>query len=165
MVRLYLWCVSFSPQQVNPPPPPLPSTVYADGSICLDILQQKWSPTYNIVGILTSIQSLLDEPNPNSPANAVAAKLFCENKREYERRVRECVEESWNDVSDDDDDEDEEDEEGQGPSGAAGGDDAMDSTGAGAAAAGDESKTEGSATGSLAAGGASEDAVMTEARA
>ena len=96
--------------------------MYADGSICLDILSQKWSPTYNIAGILTSIQSLLDEPNPNSPANAVAAKLFCENKRDYERRVRECVEESWNGVSDDEDgdadgdedgDEDEDGEDGQ----------------------------------------------------
>lgn len=88
-----------------------PTIVYADGSICLDILQQKWSPTYNVVGILTSIQSLLNDPNPNSPANAVAAKMFCENKREYERRVRECVEESWNDVSDDDEDDDEEEDD------------------------------------------------------
>lgn len=92
--------------------PPLPQ-VYADGSICLDILQHKWSPTFNIVGILTSIQSLLDEPNPNSPANAIAAKLFCENKREYERRVRECVEESWKELSDDDDDDEDDNNEGE----------------------------------------------------
>ena len=43
--------------------------VYADGGICLDILQNRWSPTYDVSAILTSIQSLLDEPNPNSPAN------------------------------------------------------------------------------------------------
>jgi ubiquitin-conjugating enzyme E2 A len=72
--------------------------VYADGSICLDILQGKWSPTYNVSGILTSIQSLLDEPNAASPANALAARLFCEDKREYTRKVAECVEESWDDV-------------------------------------------------------------------
>ena len=30
--------------------------VYADGSICLDILQNKWSPTYDVSAILTSIQ-------------------------------------------------------------------------------------------------------------
>lgn len=30
--------------------------VYADGSICLDILQNQWSPIYDIAAILTSIQ-------------------------------------------------------------------------------------------------------------
>lgn len=49
--------------------------VYADGSICLDILQNRWSPTYDVSSILTSIQSLLDEPNPNSPANSQVAQL------------------------------------------------------------------------------------------
>ena len=33
--------------------------IYADGSICLDILQNQWSPIYDISAILTSIQSLL----------------------------------------------------------------------------------------------------------
>ncbi|VDP92495.1 unnamed protein product [Echinostoma caproni] len=69
--------------------------VYADGSICLDILQNMWSSSYNIGAILTSLQSLLGDPNPNSPANASAAELFEEDKREYERRVREIVEQSW----------------------------------------------------------------------
>lgn len=82
--------------------------VYADGSICLDILQVKivlgplnefvhhfqnqWSPTYDVAAILTSIQSLLDEPNPNSPANSLAAQLYQENRREYEKRVQAIVE-------------------------------------------------------------------------
>uniref|UniRef100_A0AAQ4QNZ2 UBC core domain-containing protein n=1 Tax=Gasterosteus aculeatus aculeatus TaxID=481459 RepID=A0AAQ4QNZ2_GASAC len=72
-------------------------TVYADGSICLDILQNRWSPTYDVSSILTSIQSLLDEPNPNSPANSQAAQLYQENKREYEKRVSAIVEQSWRD--------------------------------------------------------------------
>ncbi len=70
-------------------------SVYADGSICLDILQNKWSPIYDVSAILTSIQSLLGDPNPNSPANAEAARLFVENKREYCDRVSQCVEKSW----------------------------------------------------------------------
>ncbi|CAK9137096.1 unnamed protein product [Ilex paraguariensis] len=69
--------------------------VYADGSICLDILQNQWSPIYDVAAILTSIQSLLCDPNPNSPANSEAARMFSENKREYNRRVREIVEQSW----------------------------------------------------------------------
>lgn len=69
--------------------------MYADGSICLDILQNRWSPTYDVSAILTSIQSLLDEPNPNSPANSLAAQLYQENRREYEKRVAAIVEQSW----------------------------------------------------------------------
>ena len=42
-------------------------------------------------------QSLLDEPNPNSPANSQAAQLYQENKREYEKRVSAIVEQSWRD--------------------------------------------------------------------
>ena len=49
--------------------------VYANGELCLDILQNRWSPTYDVAAILTSIQSLLHDPNPNSPANAD----FCSN--------------------------------------------------------------------------------------
>lgn len=69
--------------------------VYPDGSICLDILQNNWSPIYDVAAILTSIQSLLCDPNPNSPANMEAARLFQENKEEYYRRVQDIVEKSW----------------------------------------------------------------------
>jgi ubiquitin-conjugating enzyme E2 A len=69
--------------------------VYVDGQICLDILSSQWSPVYSVSSILTSIQSLLADPNPNSPANSEAAKLFQTNKVVYEQRVRQCVEQSW----------------------------------------------------------------------
>ena len=69
--------------------------VYANGELCLDILQNRWSPTYDVAAILTSIQSLLHDPNPNSPANAEAAQLYRENMKEYVRRVRATVEDSW----------------------------------------------------------------------
>lgn len=69
--------------------------VYNDGTICLDILQNQWSPIYDVQAILTSIQSLLCDPNPNSPANSEAARIYNENTREYNRRVREVVEDSW----------------------------------------------------------------------
>ena len=44
--------------------------IYNNGQICLDILQNQWSPIYDICAILTSIQSLLCDPNPASPANS-----------------------------------------------------------------------------------------------
>ncbi|KAL7716632.1 Ubiquitin-conjugating enzyme family protein [Entamoeba marina] len=76
--------------------------VYANGSICLDILSSQWSPTYDVTAILSSIQLLLNEPNPNSPANGEAAELFVKNKREYNRRVQEIVEESLKQIEDED---------------------------------------------------------------
>ena len=69
--------------------------VYSDGRICLDILNNQWSSLFDVHAVLESIQSLLDDPNPNSPANAEAARLFIENKKEYKRRVLESVENSW----------------------------------------------------------------------
>ena len=67
---------------------------YVDGRICIDILNNQWSPIYDVKAILISIQSLLTDPNPNSPANAEAAKLFNNNREEYYARVKECVEKS-----------------------------------------------------------------------
>ena len=69
--------------------------IYADGGICLDILQKAWSPIYDVAAVLTSVQSLLSDPNPDSPANAEAARLYGEDRREYNRRVKEVVERSW----------------------------------------------------------------------
>ena len=40
-------------------------------------------------------QSLLCDPNPKSPANSEAARLYEDNIEEYNRRVREVVEASW----------------------------------------------------------------------
>ena len=56
------------------------------------------------------MQSLLHDPNPNSPANSEAASLYRENRREYDKKVRVVVEESLSD-DEDEDDEEEEDEE------------------------------------------------------
>eukprot|EP00762_Andalucia_godoyi_P003556 ANDGO_04300.mRNA.1 Ubiquitin-conjugating enzyme E2 2 len=69
--------------------------IYNDGRICLDILQNMWSPIYDVSAILTSIRSLLADPNPASPANSEAAQLYSSNKDEYERRVKEIVEATW----------------------------------------------------------------------
>lgn len=35
----------------------------SQGSLCLDILQDKWKPIYTVATILTSVQSLLTDPN------------------------------------------------------------------------------------------------------
>lgn len=69
--------------------------IYADGNLCLDILKNRWNPTYDIGVVLLCVQSLLNDPNNTSPANSEAAELFIGNYLEYRRRVRETVEWSW----------------------------------------------------------------------
>ncbi|CRK25331.1 hypothetical protein BN1723_003239 [Verticillium longisporum] len=61
--------------------------VYATGELCLDILQNRWSPTYDVAAVLTSIQSLLNDPNTGSPANVEASNLYKDNRKEYTKRV------------------------------------------------------------------------------
>ncbi|KAI8539822.1 hypothetical protein RHMOL_Rhmol09G0212900 [Rhododendron molle] len=56
------------------------------GNICLDILQDKWSSAYDCRTILLSIQSLLGEPNTESPLNSYAAALW-KNKEDYKKMV------------------------------------------------------------------------------
>ena len=75
--------------------------IYNDGSICLDILQHMWSPVYDVSSILTSIQSLLCDPNVNSPANNEAAQMYSNNYQEYVSRVSQVVERSQLDADGD----------------------------------------------------------------
>lgn len=48
------------------------------GNICLDILKDKWSALYDVRTILLSIQSLLGDPNNDSPLNGQAATLWAD---------------------------------------------------------------------------------------
>lgn len=69
--------------------------IYANGELCLDILKNKWNPTYGIGLVLLCIQSLLNDPNTQSPANAKAAEIYLSNRAEYNKKVQETVEKSW----------------------------------------------------------------------
>jgi ubiquitin-conjugating enzyme E2 A len=53
------------------------------------------NPFFRRVELTSSIQSLLNDPNSASPANVEAAGLYRESVKEYVKRVRETVEESW----------------------------------------------------------------------
>ncbi|KYM78158.1 Ubiquitin-conjugating enzyme E2 C [Atta colombica] len=58
------------------------------GNICLDILKDKWSALYDVRTILLSIQSLLGEPNNESPLNLEAAELW-NNQTKYKKYLME----------------------------------------------------------------------------
>lgn len=70
--------------------------VYQNGDICLNIFDSAgWLPSFDVESILISIQQLLNDPNPDSPANKTASETYANNKAEYEKNVRECVKNSW----------------------------------------------------------------------
>ncbi|ORX53961.1 SUMO-conjugating enzyme ubc9 [Hesseltinella vesiculosa] len=72
-------------------PPLFHPNVYPSGTVCLSILNEDegWKPAITVKQILTGIQDLLNDPNPESPAQSDAYMLFKKNKKEYERRILE----------------------------------------------------------------------------
>ncbi|EDW30082.1 GL22516 [Drosophila persimilis] len=61
----------------------------ANGKICVDILSSAWSPSLTVEKVLLSIQSLLSDPNSDSPMNSAAAAMFKKDREEYDRLARE----------------------------------------------------------------------------
>ena len=57
------------------------------------------------------MQSLLHDPNVNSPANNEAARLYREHRREYDKKVAAVVQESWMEDEDEEADENVKDDE------------------------------------------------------
>ena len=60
----------------------------AGGYVCLDILREQWSAVLSLSTVLVSLQSLLSEPNCDSPLNQEAAELWRKgDKAAYRERV------------------------------------------------------------------------------
>ncbi|KAF4454111.1 SUMO-conjugating enzyme ubc9 [Fusarium albosuccineum] len=74
-------------------PPLFHPNVYPSGTVCLSILNEEeaWKPAITVKQILLGIQDLLNDPNPESPAQAEAYNLFKRDRAEYEKRVRRLV--------------------------------------------------------------------------
>jgi ubiquitin-conjugating enzyme E2 C len=48
------------------------------GTICLDILKDKWTAAYSAQTVLLSLQTLLGDPNNDSPLNGQAASAWAD---------------------------------------------------------------------------------------
>ncbi|KAG4100703.1 ubiquitin-conjugating enzyme/RWD-like protein [Neocallimastix lanati (nom. inval.)] len=62
------------------------------GSVCLDVINQTWSPMFDMVNIFEAfLPQLLRYPNPTDPLNGDAAALLMREPTAYEQKVREYV--------------------------------------------------------------------------
>ncbi|CBJ32978.1 ubiquitin-conjugating enzyme type E2 [Ectocarpus siliculosus] len=69
-----------------------PNVDEMSGSVCLDVINQTWSPMFDLVNIFKLfIPQLLSYPNPTDPLNGEAAALLMRDPKAYDNRIRECV--------------------------------------------------------------------------
>ncbi|GKT29884.1 hypothetical protein ADUPG1_014860 [Aduncisulcus paluster] len=69
-----------------------PNVDFASGSVCLNVLNQHWTPMYDLIHVFeVFIPQLLSFPNPSDPLNSQAARSLMSDKRRYESEVRSAV--------------------------------------------------------------------------
>jgi len=78
---------------VQPPvftftPPLFHPNVYPNGQVCITTLAADWCADLTLADVLLSIQALLENPNPSSPAQLEAVLLFTEDRETYVKRVK-----------------------------------------------------------------------------
>ncbi|EMC99694.1 hypothetical protein BAUCODRAFT_30071 [Baudoinia panamericana UAMH 10762] len=62
------------------------------GSVCLDVINQTWSPMYDMINIFeVFLPQLLRYPNPTDPLNGEAAALMMRDLKSYDAKVKEYV--------------------------------------------------------------------------
>ncbi|KAL1546264.1 Ubiquitin-conjugating enzyme E2 5 [Salvia divinorum] len=67
-----------------------PNVDEMSGSVCLDVINQTWSPMFDLVNVFeVFLPQLLLYPNPSDPLNGEAAALMMRDRTAYEHRVKE----------------------------------------------------------------------------
>ncbi|OIW24859.1 hypothetical protein CONLIGDRAFT_583763 [Coniochaeta ligniaria NRRL 30616] len=62
------------------------------GSVCLDVINQTWSPMFDMINIFeVFLPQLLRYPNPTDPLNGEAAALLMREPKGYDAKVKEYV--------------------------------------------------------------------------
>ena len=62
------------------------------GSVCLDVINQTWSPMFDLINVFeVFLPQLLLYPNPTDPLNGEAAALLMRDPAGYQLRVKEYV--------------------------------------------------------------------------
>jgi ubiquitin-conjugating enzyme E2 H len=62
------------------------------GSVCLDVINQTWSPMFDLVNVFeTFLPQLLLYPNPSDPLNGEAAALHMRDPTAYQKKVKDYV--------------------------------------------------------------------------
>ncbi|KAI6204491.1 Ubiquitin-conjugating enzyme domain containing protein [Aphelenchoides besseyi] len=79
-----------TPPKVRFDQPLFHPNVYPSGTICLSLLDENkdWRPSISIKQLLVGIQELLDNPNPEDPAQADAYQSYIQSREDYKKRVR-----------------------------------------------------------------------------
>eukprot|EP01136_Pigoraptor_vietnamica_P036134 Opistho-1_new@102291 len=62
------------------------------GSVCLDVINQTWSPMFDLLNVFESfLPQLLSYPNPTDPLNGEAAALLMREPEAFKNKVRDYV--------------------------------------------------------------------------
>mmetsp|Transcript_25316 Transcript_25316/g.63476 ORF Transcript_25316/g.63476 Transcript_25316/m.63476 type:complete len:155 (-) Transcript_25316:112-576(-) len=65
--------------------------INSQGTICLDILKDQWSPALTISKVLLSICSLLSDANPDDPLVASIAHQYNNDRKAHDETARKWV--------------------------------------------------------------------------